>query len=469
MNKEEYLAKSVINYSHLYLCGHLNTDKSSKDFLYKTQYNWIKEELDKDFTIKRRNGVPISDLESFTYQDLCNMYYESFVDSLVSVRKEEMPEPYNQTAHYILDVNKECKLKHNELSNGIWIFTVLKLHLFFFPYGICLFAIEIKEEEQSKANDLTLAHCCLREVNSYMKLVERTDDNNNKYKEWELSLDAPEYLKVIEPLIELCPKPGVYENKYSCLALTGNKLKAFQIILSDNIGYDFLFELGTMSDIGCVKYHNSKNSPSDEYYNKLINENTVSLFRNWRALALFDTFTVLHNSDGKNAKNVSFTWRNFYFRLIYIHSLYQKTMLFIANRRFRSGEQSQECRNLLHDMKIQEHWYAFSNISYNFLPQLLYKAVDFGLEIDKERESLRKYIEQESERQDQQNEQRIGKLVFYITIITILSALNDGSTLIRELFGIDTGSIWHKTISAILILLITTGIVILLKKYRKIK
>lgn len=144
-------------------------------------------------------------------------------------------------------------------------------------------------------------------------------------------------------------------------------------------------------------------------------------------------------------------------------------MLFDVNRRFRSGEQSKECRKLLHDMKVQEHWYAFSNISYNFLPQLLYKGIDFGLEIDKERESLRKYIEQESERQDQQNEQWIGKLVLYITIITILSALNDGTTFIRELFGIDAGSIWHKIISAILILLIAIGIVILIKKYRRIK
>ena len=98
MDKEEYLVKSVIKYSHLYLCGHLNTDISSKDFLYKTQYNWIKEELDDDFTIKRRKSIPISDLEKFTYQELCNMYYESFIDSLVSVKNKKMLEPYNQTS-----------------------------------------------------------------------------------------------------------------------------------------------------------------------------------------------------------------------------------------------------------------------------------------------------------------------------------------------------------------------------------
>lgn len=469
MDKEEYLVKSVIKYSHLYLCGHLNTDISSKDFLYKTQYNWIKEELDDDFTIKRRKSIPISDLEKFTYQELCNMYYESFIDSLVSVKNKKMLEPYNQTAHYILDVNKNCKLKHNKLSKGIWFFTVLKLHLFFFPYGICLFAIEIKDEGESYANDLTLAHYCLREVNSYMKLVEKTDENNNKYKEWELSLNAPEYLETIRPLIELCPIPGIYENKYSCLTQTGNKLKAFQIILTDNIEYGFLYELGTLSDIGCVKYHISNNSPSDEYYKKLINENSISVFKNWRALALFDTFTVLLNSDSKSADRVCFTWKNFYFRLIYIHSLYQKTMLFDVNRRFRSSEQSKECRKLLHDMKIQEHWYAFSNISYNFLPQLLYKSIDSGLEIDKEREALRKYIEQESERQDQQNEQRIGKLVFYITIITILSALNDGSTLIRELLNVCQGSTSHRIISFILLVLILLGIVLLNKRYKKKK
>lgn len=456
----------TINYSHLFLCGHLNTNKTSENFLLENNRGWGKEEVDEKLEINDDGTCTKYKPGDITYQDLCNMYYESFVDSLVSVKGRLLSSPYNKTAHYILDVNKECKLKHNKLSKGVWTFTVLRLHLFFFPYGICLFAIEIKDEEASDANDLTFAHYCLREVNSYMMLVEKTDGSNNKYKKWDLSLDAPEYLKAIEPLIELCPKSGRSENKYSGLTLTGNKLKAFQIILSDNIEYDFLYELGTLSDIGCVKCHDSNNSPSDEYYNKLIKENTISVFRNWRALALFDTFTVLLNSDSKSADRVSFPWKNFYFRLIYIHSLYQKTMLFIVNKRFRSGEQSKECRNLLHDMKIQEHWYAFSNISYNFLPQILYKAIDFGLEIDEERESLRKYIEQESERQDQQNERRIGKLVFYITIITILSALNDGSTLIRELLNVCQGSISHIIISIILLLLILIGILIVVSNKR---
>lgn len=456
----------TINYSHLFLCGHLNTDKTSEYFLLENNRGWVKEEIDEKLEINDDGTCTKYKPGDITYKELCNMYYESFIDSLISVKGRHLSSPYNKTAHYILDVNKECKLRHNKLSKGVWPFTVLRLHLFFFPYGICLFAIEIKDEEASDANDLTFAHNCLREVNSYMMLVEKTDDSNNKYKKWDLSLDAPEYLKAIEPLIELCSKSGIYENKYSGLTLTGNKLKAFQIILSDNIEYDFLYELGTLSDIGCVKCHDSNNSPSDEYYNKLIKENTISVFRNWKALALFDTFTVLLNSDSKSADRVSFPWKNFYFRLIYIHSLYQKTMLFIVNKRFRSGEQSKECRNLLHDMKIQEHWYAFSNISYNFLPQILYKAIDFGLEIDKERESLRKYIEQESERQDQQNERRIGKLVFYITIITILSALNDGSTLIRELLNVCQGSTSHIIISVVLLLLILIGILIVMSNKR---
>lgn len=454
----------TINYSHLFLCGHLNTDKTSEYFLLENKRGWVKEEVDEKLEKNDDGTCTKFKPGDITYQDLCNMYYESFVDSLVSVKDRVTSAPYNNTAHYVLDINKKCKLHSGRLSNGVWNFTVLKLHLFFFPYKICLFAIEIEGQENSVANDLTFAHFCLREVNNYVGWVEKDGPNNTKYKKWQVKLNAPEYLETIEPLIELCPCYDKYENKYSVLTLTGNKLKVFQIILSDNTKEDFLFELGSLISIGCVSHYDNFNSPSEEYYNKLMSENKISVYRNWKALALFDTFTVLFDSCDKS---VLYPWTNYYFRLIYIHSLFQKTMLFVVNKKFRSGEQTEECQILLHDMKEQEHWYAFSNISYNFLPQLIYKFIDNGLEICDERESLRKYIEQESERQDKQNEFWIGKLVFYITLITILSALYDGSSLLKELFGICTGSLNHFRIVIVLILIIIYGGLTIYNKYKK--
>lgn len=456
-----------VHYSHLYLCGHLDTNKSSEVFFSEQQNGWIKDEIEEDIKIDENGFVLNGDNCDYTYKELCNMYYESFVDSLVSVKNRSMLNPYNETAHYTLEVNKVCKLRNLKLSNNEWDFKVLRLHLFFFPYNICLFAIEIEDGVECNANDLTFAHLCLRDVNNYMGWVEKKNANGKKYKEWGLKLDAPDYLDCIKPLLELCSLTGKYENQYSRLTLTGNKLKSFQIVLTDNTDNDFLYELGTLSPIGCVNNHLNFLSPSKEYYDKLMKENTISVFRNWKALALFDTFTVVINSN--DPERTLFPWRNFYFRLIYVHSLFQKTMLFIVNRKFRSDQHVEECRGLLQDMKVQEHWYAFSNISYNFLPQLIYKSIDYGLEIGEERESLRRYIEQESERLDKQNEFRIGKLVFYITVITIFSALYDGTSLFREFFGINIGGVCYKVLVFVFVVLILLGYWLLYARYKKIK
>ena len=475
--------KRLINYSHLYLCGHIDIKLSAKEFLSKTKYKWIKEVVNKDLYTNIRKEHPNTGLEKYSYTELCNMYYESFIDSLVSVDGRDTSAPYNETAHYILNVEKECQLIDKRLSIDSWTFKVLNLHIFFFPYSICLFAIEIEEAGVCNANDLTIAHLCLREVNSYMEMEiekDKEDSKENKAKQLRLNLNQLNYLDAIEPLFEFLPTPRELDNKYSWLTHTGNKLKAFQIILSDTTDSDFLFELATLSPIGCVKYESNNFSPSEEYYNKLINENSISIFRNWKALALFDTYTVLFdckkdissesvNEIRENANKVIFAWRNYYFRLIYIHSLYQKTMLFSVNKKFRSGDKTKECRHLLQEMKVQEHWYAFSNISYNFLPQLIYESIDHGLEIGKERESLRKYIEQESERQDKLNEFKIGKLVLYITAITILSALYDGSSLIRELLFIQQGNKYFIAIFCILLIVISIGGFILYKRYKNLK
>ena len=102
-------------------------------------------------------------------------------------------------------------------------------------------------------------------------------------------------------------------------------------------------------------------------------------------------------------------WPNSYFRLIYIHALFTR-------RRCSSSSTGNSCSaandrksiRLLHKMKEQEHWYAFSNISYNFLPQLIYRAIDTGLDIATEREQLHRHLEQEAERLEKNSERRLA-------------------------------------------------------------
>ena len=267
------------------------------------------------------------------------------------------------------------------------------------------------------------------------------------------------YLDGIQPLLDVCRVTdwrgkNVHEPRYSDLVCTGNKLKAFQIVGANRLSDELLYELGTMSPIGCGGTHAHGLSPSQSYYEAVMAQNSVSAFRNWKALALFDSFTVLGLLDKPDAWK---WWRDSYFRFIYIHALYQKTQLFVVNNRFRSDAADGKCGGLLQQMKDQEHWYAFSNISYNFLPQLIYKSIDTGLEIASEREQLHHYLVQEAERQDMLGERRIGKLIVALTLLTVFSALYDGTSLVCDTFGILSGTATYRWVAGCLL-----GIVVLI-------
>ena len=234
----------------------------------------------------------------------------------------------------------------------------------------------------------------------------------------------------------------------SGLTLTGNKLKCFQIFILDDFSDELLFELGTLSPVGCVADHKHEYSPSQEYYDRIIRTHTISAFRNWKALALVDSFTVV--AKGRTAAQM-WVWPNSYFRLIYIHALYQKTLLFVVNRQFRSAANDRKSIRLLHKMKEQEHWYAFSNISYNFLPQLIYRAIDTGLDIATEREQLHRHLEQEAERLEKNSERRLAGLILFLTMLTVCSATYDGASLVKDYFGWESGTTPFRIFAALLL------------------
>ena len=415
-----------INYAHTYLCGHLNTKKRAEEVL-GSDARWQRQVLDEK-----------------QYREACNYYYESFVDSLVETGQYNLRGVYSGTAHLVMELNLPCWLQHSRFRED-WALTLCSLHLFFLPYQICLFAIEIDEKVDCQSDGLTLAHSLLREVNSY-----DTFRAEGKMKE---------YLDGIQPLLDVCRVTDRYgrtvnEPRYSDLVYTGNKLKAFQIVGANRLSDELLYELGTMSPIGCVDNHAHGLSPSQSYYEAVMAQNSVSAFRNWKALALFDSFTVLGLLDKPEDWR---WWRDSYFRFIYIHALYQKTQLFMVNNRFRSETADGKCEGLLQQMKDQEHWYAFSNISYNFLPQLIYKSIDTGLEIASEREQLHHYLVQEAERQDMLGERRIGKLIVALTVLTVFSALYDGTSLVCDTFGIQSDTPSYRWVAGSLL-----GVVVLI-------
>lgn len=408
----------------IFLCGHIDV---SCDIIRNCEKSeWINESLD--------------DKE---YSYLRSIYYESFINSLIPTNQNENPSHfYGETYHLIKNINRQCSLRNPRFHHGEFCFDLQRFHLFGFPYNITFLTIEIEIPENTDLDDISLANSILRDVGKYEQL-EST---------------ASVYLNEMQAILKMRGNT-TDANNYSTLLSTGNKFKVFQIIKTDTISDESLFELGTLSPIGCVSNTSNSYSPSSRYFKKTIDDNSISVFNNWKALALVDTFTVIMKRD----YNFTNTWKSHYFRLIYIHVLYQKSLLFVMNKRFRSNNDCKFSKQLLQEMKEQESHYAFSDISYNFLPQIIYKVMDHSLDVASERNRLHEILEQEAERQDAIASCRLSRVLIFLTLITSLSVLYDTTSLIKEILVVNN-IVCYRIIVIVCTISIIAGVCLVLYK-----
>lgn len=410
-----------------FLCGYFNwpADEESvlseweKQVLTPNYQHWCTEIDGRTADVKDRNYW-------------CQLYYESFVDSLL--QKGE---------HWVKKTDTHCCISRTKPNGAAFSFEfdVKRLHFFRFPSDKCIFSIELYAQDVNLDN-LTFMHSMLR-VNSLYDQIKH------------LYLGFDTYLEAVAPLNRIAPN-----GKYTDWVDTGGKLKAFQIVGTDSIDDTLLYELGTMSPIGVVKDLSDSYSPSQSYYDTTMSENKISVFRNWTALALLDTVTVI----GKD-RDQDFVWAASYFRMLYIHVLYQKICLFDINRKFRDA--GNDAVKLVDEMKKIEKGYSFPTVSYNFLPQLIYEKIKYGLEVDKEREQIHRYVEQEGKRQEKEREReaadaekRLSNSVLGLTILTLGSVLYDVTSWVFELVGQDNVC-YHRVIATgvfVLIVAVTYGL-----------
>lgn len=397
-------------YSKFFLCGHIEMSPERRGSL--ESLGWNRETVSK---------------ESYAY--LRSIYYESFIDSL-------LPEN-GDTARYTMPVGRRCAFRHSRLSRGEFHFELVRLHLFTLPYGITLWAAECEVGAEADISDVTLTVFYLRDVGRYAELLD----------------SAPLYLEEIQKIVSLTPAgpdaQSASRQNFLALAATGNKLKTFQIYKTDNLTDELLYEVGTLSPIGCVADHANLNSPSEKYFREIIDDFSVSVFNNWKALSLVDTTSVIMLPQSNTEK----VWETNYFPLIYIHVLYQKTLLFVLNQRFISCTDWKATQRLFEDMKEHESRFAFSEISYNFLPQLLYKVMDRSMDVNSERSSLHRLLEQEAERQKGLASMKLEKILLFLTIITVFSVIYDLTQLLKEFFGAAESLLGYRIIVGVCVVL----------------
>lgn len=423
MNTDKAAAAPIAGGCHAFFCGHIDAVPAAI----------TQEKLEKDGW--REETISRKDLDI-----LYGIYYKGFIDSLITGGEQGAADKNpERPRHMILEEGIACHIENDSFTGGTYSFELCRLHLFVFPYSITLFSIETETSLQSLCmNDITLAGCLLRNASRYDSLENA----------------SPEYIAGLQALLKLCkPCEESGGNPYAGLLCTGNKLKIFQIIKSDDLSDELLFELGTLSQTGCVADSNNAFSPSEAYFKETVRQYHISIFNNWTALSLMDTFTIAMKPDCRTDG----IWKSHYFRLIYIHAFYQKTLLFVLNRRFRSSEGKENMKRLVLEMKRQESHYAFSDISYNFLPQTLYKAMDEGMNIGAEREKLHSILEQEAQRQEELATARLTRVLTFLTVLTSLSVLYDTSVMLRELIARPEVAV-YRIIVAVCMLAIIAGV-----------
>jgi hypothetical protein len=210
--------------------------------------------------------------------------------------------------------------------------------------------------------------------------------------------------------------PMVKTDDYS-----GSKFKTYAVFelekqLEESERLQLMYELGSASKISNSDEFNQMGS-SKRYVSSLL-LNRISVFNNYDMLPLLDSFTILgtqlfKDNDPNSLKNYNET----YFR-IYLHTLLLKFNLFRYQTEFH-----------LDNLKLRDTFekflnsYHLSHISYNFLPNLIYKNTKVALELDEELEKFKQRIVGLNESIKEEQQKRTNVLLGLLGILTSVSSV----------------------------------------------
>jgi hypothetical protein len=337
------------------------------------------------------------------------------------------------------------KLEIERPQGGTFLISIRDLDIYIMPYNLLIYSICVSEDG-ADINDITASVSRLRSIIDY-------NESNVQYSA----------KKVLQPIVDIYKSWSPLANcqnsdnfSYADLMEFGNKLKLFQIVaINTDAKLDkdaLLLELGTLSTVGSCGTTNF-HSFSPEYLHRMVQENRISIYNNWKALSLFDSFTILSEDVFPDLLK---TWINRHFGMSYLHSLFLKFYLFRMNNLFQQN--SSDAVVLGTEFAEFERVCHFVKISYNFLPQEIYTAMDKGLEIEEEGKRLYELIAQEKHIQEEKSDRKINGLLLILTCLTVFSTIWDFSSLINEVYpythNFGTSVFGYRMVSGCLILII---------------
>ena len=397
-------ANTPINSFYTIVSGLFRFEQKSMDEegLWKSFINWR----------ERING---GDYEP-TFNYLNNSYYDSYLNNIFpEIRFDESQ--LNKFHPKILNhlTLKDC-LENKEYLKNIDLkinndqnirFDIEYVDLYLFPHSIGIFSIKvsIKYNKSMTVGIVSDFLNKIRHLNSQVSLFSNKD-----------FISVKEFLSnhILQHL-HLEDNWAVYNPQLKLYSLIDLKDK----IPEKEMDY-LLYDMGNVSIIGSAKGEGIF-APSDNYLKEQLTGNKISVFKNWSALTLYDTFTRI----SINFPDTFNSWEYDYFNL-YIHCIYIKFFMYLTNSELSDVTRVDKRTERIRDRFIEFiNDYHHSHISYKFLPDLLQDKMLYSLEIQSEIEKMETKIQRINEQFQEKREKTFNIALVVITLLGVFTVIYD--------------------------------------------
>ncbi len=399
----EVNTNTPINSFYTIVSGLFRFDQKSMDEegLWESFTNW-------------RDRINGGDYET-TFNYLNHSYYDSYLNNIfpeIRFNESQLQKFHPRILNHITLKDclsekkylKDLELKIKENQSIKFDIEYIDLYLFPFEIGIFSFKTIIKEEK------LTLGL-----VSDFLNKIRHLDTL--------ISLeDKGEYISLNDFMRNQILGDLNLEDKWT---VYNPQLKLYsQIDLEDKIPEKemdcLLYDMGNVSVIGSAKGEGIF-APSDTYLKEQLTSNKISVFKNWSAMALYDTFTRISIDFPDTFKS----WEYDYFNL-YIHCIYIKFFMYLTNSELSDitivDKRTEKIRNRFIEFINDYH---HSHISYKFLPDLLQDKLLYSLEIQSEIEKMETKIQRINEQFQEKREKSFNIALIVITLLSVFSVIYD--------------------------------------------
>ena len=372
------------------------------DFKDKEIQNYVNQLIQSGYN---QDMGPIKDEKPDTQsiQFLRDYFYPDFRNIMF------LADSQKESLRYVNHASKTVSLGYGKDPHKIFYdLKVIKSEVYLFKGQIGMFCLSINPA----IPDIDLAS--LSNILSTVRSFDTLTDTKKSWIQW----ISEEYLNGQKLRGE-----NVIVDEYS-----GSKFKVYSVIDGDfeNLNRShLLYDLATTSRLGSGAGE-GRDAPDPAYVAQIM-ENRISVFKNWEALCLFDSFCCVGTNQLESYGFLS--WDYTYFR-IYLYRLFFKYNLYRYNSMIHlKSDETVKYRDQFEEFLNK---YNISHISFNFLGNELFSKTGEALELESEINTFRQRINNLSSALQEQRQAKTNLLLQAVTVLSGISSVGPIFDILKE-------------------------------------